>query len=81
MLIHQMSTHDVAQFTLTLPQRPLITLNQKTGIKAAKTDESRFQAQADSGSQPLARGVSGFRAGRAWANIASRTAAALFLMS
>ena len=79
MLIHQMSTHDVAQFTLTLPQRPLITLNQKTGIKTAKTEESLFQLPADSGSLP--REASGFSMGRAWTNIAYRTAAELSLMS
>jgi hypothetical protein len=68
-----------SKITLTPPQRPLITLNQKTGIKTAKIDESRFQVQADSGSQST--GVSGFKAGCAWANIAFRTAGALVFMS
>ena len=71
---------DCSTLTLTLPQRPLITLNQKTGIKTAKIGESLFQLLADNCSQPPRKG-SGFRLGRAWTNIASRTAVALYLMS
>ena len=64
---------------MTLPQNPVITLNQKRGIKPAKKDEIRFQLLADSCSQP--RGASSCRMGRAWTNIASRTAAALCRVS
>ena len=71
---------DCSTLTLTLPQRPLITLNQKTGIKTAKIGESLFQLLADNCSQPPRKG-SGFRLGRACTNIASRTAVALYLMS